>query len=97
MQSPCPPAHPLPLTASRGYYERPVQTWTSPEAASVYFGPMLNLTPLRLLVAGEFAVATFFVLSGFVSARVTCSPVLELTLSRRTVLLFRSIPHHTPS
>jgi peptidoglycan/LPS O-acetylase OafA/YrhL len=58
---------------------------------------MLNLTPLRLLVAGEFAVATFFVLSGFVSARVTCSPVLEQTLSRRIVLLFRSILHHTPS
>jgi hypothetical protein len=38
---------------------------------------MLNLTPLRLLVAGEFAVATFFVLSGFVSACVNCSPVLS--------------------
>jgi hypothetical protein len=43
-----------------GYYDRP--TLADPQQASPFFGYPLTRSPLRLFVAGEFAVATFFVL-----------------------------------
>jgi len=39
------------------------------EKFSIFFRPWMQHSPLRLLVAGEFAVAGFFVLSGCVLVR----------------------------
>jgi hypothetical protein len=48
-----------------GYYDRPTSptgTAAGPLKESPFFGSLLTRTPLRIFVAGEFAVATFFVL-----------------------------------
>ena len=45
-----------------GYYDRPALTLADPQQASPFFGYPLTRSPLRVFVAGEFAVATFFVL-----------------------------------
>jgi hypothetical protein len=45
-----------------GYYDRPTRTLADPQQASPFFGYPLTRSPLRVFVAGEFAVATFFVL-----------------------------------
>ena len=39
------------------------------QSFSIFYRPWLHHWPLRLFIAGEFAVATFFVLSGYVLAR----------------------------
>lgn len=48
-----------------GYHDRPTSptgTAAGPLKESPFFGSLLTRTPLRIFVAGEFAVATFFVL-----------------------------------
>ena len=48
-----------------GYYDRPTSptdTAAGPLKDGPFFGFLLTRTPLRIFVAGEFAVATFFVL-----------------------------------
>lgn len=48
-----------------GYYDRPASAHADPQKASPFFAYALNRSPIRIFVAGEFAVATFFVLRCF--------------------------------